>query len=75
MSILLGIDIGTTKICIIAFDVGAGKLVDVRYATNDTYIQGDTDASEQNASDIRDHVFNLLKEVTGNINDVKRSMR
>ena len=72
MSILFGIDIGTTKICIAAFDADTGRLTDVRYAANDTYLPGETDASEQDVSSISDRVFNLLKEVAGNIGNTKK---
>ncbi len=69
MNILLGIDIGTTKICAIAFDIDSGKVIAIRSAANDTSISREPDASEQDASKIINITIKLLAEVADSIGD------
>jgi len=59
MEILIGLDIGTTKLCAVAVDT-AGALRAVEHAANDTRIPGDADAAEQDASAILMRAMELL---------------
>jgi sugar (pentulose or hexulose) kinase len=63
MSILIGFDIGTTKLCAVALDASTGALIAVEDALNDTQLPGDSDAAEQDAAVILDTCHALLKRL------------
>ena len=47
--VLIGLDIGTTKVCTVAFGVPNGRLLAVEDAPNNTNLMGAPDALEQDA--------------------------
>lgn len=52
MRILLGTDLGTTKICAVALDADSGALLAMEETANDTRLVAEADASEQDAQAI-----------------------
>ena len=61
MRILLGIDLGTTKLCALALDADSGAVLAVETAANDTRLAvADPDAVEQDAQAIGDRARGLL---------------
>lgn len=63
MGTLIGIDIGTTKLCAIALDASTGVFLSVEDAPNDSRMVGDSDAAEQDASKILSTCYSLLKRL------------
>jgi sedoheptulokinase len=69
MNLLLGVDIGTTKLCVIALDGKTGKIHTVRSAPNRGADDGCMDDFEQSPSSIMESVFSLIGEVASSLPD------
>lgn len=64
MSIVLGLDIGTTSIAALACEVGSGRVVAVRTCSNDTTVlRLPAGCHEQDPVGIRERCFGLLAEL------------
>lgn len=62
--VLIGLDIGTTKVCAVAFGVPNGRLLAVVDAPNNTNLKGEPDASEQDADRLAALATKLLRRLT-----------
>lgn len=60
MDILLGVDIGTSKLCVVAVAADGGALLAVEDAPNDTGLPGEPDSAEQDAAALLARVPALL---------------
>ncbi len=67
MDILLGIDIGTTKMCAVAFDANRGTVLAVHSAANDTAIPAEMGACEQDACKILSRAIELMGETVDSL--------
>ena len=67
MSILLGLDIGTTKLCAVAIEVNSGQMLSVHSASANADLISEHDAFEQDVSAITATAFRLLGEVIGSL--------
>lgn len=63
MGLLIGLDIGTTKLCVLALDYESGMVRAVEDTANDTRLSGDADAAEQDAAAIRNRSLDILRSV------------
>ncbi|MDO8684052.1 MAG: FGGY family carbohydrate kinase [Armatimonadota bacterium] len=63
MGLLIGLDIGTTKICAVALDASNGQLTAVEDTLNDTQLSSQPDAAEQDAQGIIDKSHGLLSRL------------
>ena len=61
MGVLLGLDIGTTKICALALDAESGSPLAIEDAYNDTQLPVQPDAAEQDPKSVVRKSFALLK--------------
>lgn len=68
MKIIIGLDIGTSKICALALDIDNNKSIAIKSAVNDSDIIGLLpDWHEQNPVQIRDICFTLIAELLKDI--------
>ncbi len=63
-SIIIGVDIGTTKLCAVALDATCGAILAVESAANTAHLPAEADGAEQDASKIIAIAFNLLALLT-----------
>ena len=64
MAIVISLDVGTTKLCAVAFDTESMRTLAIRSAANDADVPDlPPDRHEQNPVRIRDRLFDLIREV------------
>jgi len=74
MGILIGLDIGTTKLCAVAFDAESGSMGGVEDAPNDAQLPCEPDAAEQDASAIIGKAVSLLARLVQDVRGKSRSV-
>ncbi len=70
MSYLIGLDIGTSKICALVFDTRKNKALFVLSRENSSFVKIKKEFSEQNPKKIKNIVFTLLEIIRKKFNNI-----